>query len=173
METSFSLVAEFQYRENYAFDENGNLDTENPYWKMKGGHTMIVKEGMTVTEVAQLGKEGLQALVEDAVATREEVAPNGLCEYDLIDWMVDEQSEASLQIVLDKLVANESSGKDLNDYGYFVYNSYEMDMSEANAHYLLSVLFDRGLIWWNKEEVYGYAPIALHPVRNLVAYEAA
>lgn len=176
METTFSLVAEFQYRENYAFDENGCLNTENPYWKMKGGHTMLVNEGLSAQDLIDLGPDGLKKLVMDAVATREEVQPNGLCEYDLLDWSVEEQSEATLQKVYDQLMKNEgdtSGGPDLNEYGYFVFCAADMGMTDCNVHYLLDVLFDRGLVWWDRENVNCHAVISTHPVRSTVVANAA
>ncbi len=172
METSFSLVARFQYRENYAFDADGYPDAVNPYWKNKGSYEMIVEEGMSIDKVAGLGRSDLESLVQDAIENRDEVQPNSLVEYDLIDWMLEEQSEASLQIVLDKLVEDDNNGQDL-EYGYFVYRSYELDMSEAQVHYMLDVLYERGLIWLNRKEVQSFALIALHPERNMIAKEAA
>ena len=36
------IVIQTQHRENYAFDENGNLGTgENAYWKFKRGDTVV------------------------------------------------------------------------------------------------------------------------------------
>lgn len=37
-----ALLVHTQCYENYAFDEQGRMDTENPYWKPKGGSEYLV-----------------------------------------------------------------------------------------------------------------------------------
>ena len=37
-----ALLVSTQVYENYAFDDEGNLDTDNPYWKAKGGSDILV-----------------------------------------------------------------------------------------------------------------------------------
>jgi hypothetical protein len=162
MDTTFTLIAEFQYWENYAFTDDGYVDSENPYWKPKGGHSMIVAEGLTVAQVMELGNAGLQKMVNDACETREEVQNNGAAQYDLTDWVVEEYSEATLQTVLKRvqeLEAKENEWSQDLDYGYFVFCSYDMGLTEPTVHAAMSELYDRGLVWWDKESVYMNAPI--------------
>jgi hypothetical protein len=167
MDTTFSLIAEFQYYENYAFTEDGYVDSDNPYWKAKGGHSMIVAEGLSVADVMKLGNAGLKKMVDDACETRDEVQNNGAAQYALIDWVVEEYSEATLQTVLERVKEKEEKAgewtQDL-DYGYFVFGSYEMGLTEPTVHAAMSELYDRGLVWWDKESVYMNAPITTNVV---------
>jgi len=39
---AWALLVATQCHENYAWLENGSLDTENPYWKAKGGSDYLV-----------------------------------------------------------------------------------------------------------------------------------
>jgi len=38
-----TVIVTAQLFENYSFDSEGNLDSENPYWKKKGGHEVQLK----------------------------------------------------------------------------------------------------------------------------------
>lgn len=163
MNTTFAIIASFQYWENYAFTEDGYLDTDNPYWKAKGGSELVIAEGLSVSEVMSMGAEGIKKLVMDTVASSEEVANNGACQYDLLDYVVEERSEAVLVTILDRIkeiASKEEHWMDL-DYGYFVYSAPEIELNEETVKWGLNILKERGVITWDDEARYSYARISL------------
>ena len=78
-----ALLISTQCHENYAWREDGSLDTENPYWKAKGGSEYLVScrtldADSTATEVA---------IIVDRVRERIE-CDNGGFQESIIGWQI-------------------------------------------------------------------------------------
>jgi hypothetical protein len=147
IDTKFLLVNEYQYRENYAFIEvEGKMvmDSQNPYWKYKGGSDVLVAE--LSLEAAQCGTEALRAMVDAQAAV--DCKPNGCAEYDLIDWRLEERSQA----VYDKCCAFvEGYLSDADNYNteYFSIRWHMVDalgVSEILADWAIDLMIERKFI---------------------------
>lgn len=149
METTFNVVAVFQVWENYgahAWDGKGSCPQ---YWKAKGGHEVVVKEGLSISEAAELGSEGLHNMVMDYVnagAEDREVHDSEYFRFDLIDFSLEEMSESVVEKVYEAVVAERD-----REYGWIVFNADKYDMSEKTMEWALAVLLERGMIEYNAE----------------------
>jgi len=142
METTFTLIATYNYRENYALLANGDADTQNPHWKNKGHYNKVVAEGITVSDVLKHGSEHYAQLVNAHASKMEEA--NGYTEYTLLDFVLCERSDD----VVAQIQAHLESVDDDNDMskGRFIYNSYELGITEEAMAWGLDVLAERGVI---------------------------
>jgi hypothetical protein len=78
-----ALLVSTQCHENYAWREDGSLDTENPYWKAKGGSEYLVS--CRALDVDSTNIE--QLIVLDRVRTQIECDNGGFQEY-VIGWRI-------------------------------------------------------------------------------------
>ena len=103
-----------QCRENYG-------DAENPHWKFKGGSDYIVARCLSYQQVADLGRSGLQAIVNKALPIIEQ---NGdmYCEW-IIDWDLLEDNEPTENEALQNKYCSE-------EYAYenFVYLAHDVSI---------------------------------------------
>ena len=60
--TTFAIIMHSQVRENYAFTEDGYMDTDNPYWKFKGGHETILAEDLSAQDVVDMGTDKIKEM---------------------------------------------------------------------------------------------------------------
>ena len=74
------LVAHTQNYENYAFDDNDEINTEAPYWKAKSGDEFIIAE-LSELDVDCLGEVDYQRMCEDSAVIPES---DGYYRWDLI-----------------------------------------------------------------------------------------
>lgn len=154
MNTTFALVASYQYLENYAFDEDGNLDTENPYWKAKGTHEEVICENLDISEVMELAEdqEFIQFLI-DSMGPKD----NEACRFAGMDWEFDERSQGTLDSVLEYIKTLE--GREV-EVGYMMFAApSDLGMSEKTVQWALTKLKERGSINYNENWLYGYSPI--------------
>lgn len=97
MTTLFALIAIYQYRENYgahSWDGKGECPQ---YWKSKGEHEEVIKEGMTANEVLALTRDDVMKLINESnlgCRTRDDYV-----EYYLIDHMFVEFSPSIIEQV--------------------------------------------------------------------------
>lgn len=141
IETTFALIADYQYIENYAFTEDGCADGENPYWKYKGGTEEIVVEGITLMEAQQLTDESTLKLVELE-------SPVGLgersdyCIHQYLGCTLEARDEHTIEAVL-----NLVKSQDVVEYGYTRYCApADAGVSEAGFDWAMNILRDRGLV---------------------------
>jgi len=75
------IVIQTQHRENYAFDENGNLGTgENAYWKFKGGDTYVVK-----CSFAEACDADFRNAAQEAVESKNDAFEEYVIDWEIID----------------------------------------------------------------------------------------
>lgn len=139
--TSFALVNVFQNRENYAWD-NGICDTANPYWKFKGATEVVVTNNLSLEAVQALGSAGIAEL---AMAQSElQTKPNGYFEYDFLEFTLVELSDAVVDAVMERILScDEGYDRDLS---YFIYNSYELNLTEYAVEWAINELVERKAI---------------------------
>lgn len=85
MTTTFALVATHSYRENYAFDNEGNLDAENPYWKSKGTVEKVIATDLSLERVQTIGIAGLEALVNANAPESNDYVQYGRADWELVE----------------------------------------------------------------------------------------
>ncbi len=86
MPTEFRLVITTQFMENYGahcWDGKGEYPQ---YWKYKGGQEYVICEGMSTQDVADLGTDGLQGIVDIACTNRRIIHSDDYSRSYLIDW---------------------------------------------------------------------------------------
>jgi len=77
---NLGLIVHTQNYENYAFHENGELNTDNPYWKAKGGDEILVTV-LSHEQVIELGTDKLSQMASDSLPES-----SMAYEYNLLDW---------------------------------------------------------------------------------------
>ncbi len=78
------LVIQTQYKENYAWNEDGSLGTgADAYWKFKGGDTYVV-ENLTTAQINKIAQEGIPTL-----SALIEYSNEAAMEY-ILDWSIEE-----------------------------------------------------------------------------------
>lgn len=164
METTFNVVAVFQYWENYgAHDWDGKGECPQ-YWKAKGGHEVVVKEGLTVAEAAELGGEGLKELVDNYVnsgAEDREVHDTYYARYDLLSYFLDERSDAVVERVFEFVAKFEDEPYN-SEWGHLVFNADLLDMSEKSMEWALETLKEQGRVDFSDGYKYaGFVPVTL------------
>lgn len=133
LKTTFALVANYQYKENYgAHNWNGEGDCPQ-HWKPKGGYQDVVLEGISVQEVFE----------KDSYEWQKIVAENGeygihyrsnYVEYELINCTLVRLDESLVQEVRKHLEAN--LGEDFGYARYTYYNDFAFDWA-------VDILLDR------------------------------
>lgn len=111
MTTTFALVAIYQYRENYAIDDDGNFDVENPFWKNKGAHEAVIATEITITEATEKSQDEWEREIAEHGPKS-----NGFAQYDLIDWELVELNTTTITEVTDFI--DEMAGEDIDYVRY-------------------------------------------------------
>lgn len=134
METTFSLVATYQYYENYGA-HNWDGEGECPqYWKAKGGEEQVVLEGLTLDEVVnKLNSENLARIVWE-----NELESDHYNRYELLSYQLVEISERTLRELFNHLC--ETDEYDLS------YIRYCWEGGEHQFDKLVAELVSRGIL---------------------------
>jgi hypothetical protein len=148
METTIALINVYQNRENYAWVD-GDVDTQNPRWKMKGStDELVLIMGETAYDV--MGEKMALALAN--AASEEMTKPNGCYEYDLIETVIEVRDWALMLRVLENLVSE--SGKlsvsegfaRSEDMGYVIFCCDKLNLSESTMKWAIDSLIERGYL---------------------------
>jgi len=164
IETRFSLVAIYAYRENYGYD------SPEDNWKNKGSSEVLIKDDLTLEEVNALTPDKIMKLIEESgkclamhtkfeierVATFHAIMNTSVydtdspretlySEYTFSEYLLDERSESTLQRIREAL----SKEQGIIDYGYLVFTASEYEMSESTMEWGLHILKNRGIITWD------------------------
>jgi len=148
MKTTFNLVAYYQYYENYAVDEEGYIDTANPYWKAKGGEDVLVKEGLSPNEVIELGTKGLAELAQSVNVPES----NGGAEYEYLDYGLEELSDSAVAKAR-KAIEEDAFGEDYVKRDGYYFLKYALNVSEQYAKWLTEQVGYDPLPWYDRPQV--------------------
>lgn len=141
--TTFAIVANYQYFENYAYDADGFADTVNPYWKPKGGSEVVVVENLSVTDMTELAQN--QDKINELINTTHPES-NDFYVYDYLGFEVVEISEQVLKDIHEKCVKSDYM-QDLDGFGDEIAVEYAAECSRYIAKKYLGVYSD----YWYSE----------------------